>query len=148
MRWTETILVLTGLWIAFAPSGWGWDAACDQLGEIALLRFFLGFSILLMVGLIFEKNRMRGHMRELVDGLNRMLYGKDYARDREAVDLLMQAATGSNQDIVKKAVRSLEKITGQRFGRDIEAWQAWWLTSRESFKIKGRQGGGRSASGG
>ena len=140
VRFAELFLALLGLWLALAPPAWGFGALASEVGSERLSRFFLGFAIVILAGLLYEKNRMRSHMRILVDALNRMLYGKDYAKHREAVDLLIRAASGTNADVREKAVKSLEQVTGQRFGEDIAAWRVWWEGHRHTFSMKKRAG--------
>jgi hypothetical protein len=145
MRYAELFLALLGLWLAVAPPAWGWEALAAEVGETRLVRFFLGFTLVILAGLLWEKNRMRSHIKVLVDALNRMLYGKDYAKHREAVDLLITAASGTNEEVRKNAVKSLEQITGQQFGQDVAAWRVWWEANRSTFSIrqkgKGKGGG-------
>jgi hypothetical protein len=145
MRPSVVILGILGAWVAMAPEAMGWRALADSIGEGRLVRFLVGFSILLGAGLVWEKNRMRRHIQELLDVLNRLVYGKDYAKHREAVDLLLKAAATAKPEVAGKAFDSLRQVTGRDFGDDPALWEAWWRENKRTFSIaKTRKGGPQS----
>ncbi len=131
-----SVFFLLGLWLVLAPDGWGWSRLAGVLdGEVRALRFFVGFTLVAITFLLVEKARMKADMKEVLDALHRLVYGKNYAKHREAVEILISTLYGSDEKIAKQAVERLEVMTGQAFGDDPDAWRAWWQKNRATFRL-------------
>lgn len=58
--------------------------------------------------------------------------------DREVIDHLVYAVSGKEfhpdfPALLPRAVRRLERVSGQSFGQDGPRWVDWWLQAREGF---------------
>ena len=136
MRASTAVFLILGLWLVLAPDGWGWSRLAGALGgEVRLLRFFVGFALVTVAFLLVERARMKEDMKHLLDALHRLVYGRDYAKHREAVDILIRALYGSDEKVAKQAVARLEVMTGQAFGDDPDAWREWWKANRRTFRL-------------
>src|SRR5262245_14616868 len=85
--------------------------------------------------LVGEVNRMRAHMRALIQLLRGGIAAASGSErdDRAAVDVLVRALSSPDADVREKAHRNLLRITGQGFGPDAQAWAKWWQGARETF---------------
>jgi hypothetical protein len=142
MRWSEAVLGLIGLWLALAPDAWGWKPLASVVGETRMLRFFLGFAILFVAWLVAVKVRLVTDMRDLVRALRRERFGESDTK-REAIDILLRAASSPRPDVSRTAFENLERLTGQSFGADLAAWRRWWDAHRDSFAADRGNGGAR-----
>ena len=133
MRWAEIVLLIVGLWVAFAPASWGWDAVAEASGEGTVLRFFLGAALILLAGLLLEKNRRRRDIKQVLDGvraLNLVIGGGRETEHPEAVDLLIRSLSGGDDEVRRIASENLARLTGEDFGDDADAWEEWWRRTR------------------
>ena len=138
-RLSVVILVLVGLAVAFAPGWLGFDYLRENGWEIRLIQIMVGFLFLFQAVSIMEKNRIRRRVDELFEGLNMLLYGKNYRRDREAIVILINALKGQDEGVRAKAWTNLKRLTGQDFALDHEVWSSWWKANEKHFATKARR---------
>ncbi|MBI1850815.1 MAG: hypothetical protein HYR85_10770 [Planctomycetes bacterium] len=134
------ILYTLGLYVLIgplvAPNASGWTRLTEAFGETAVLRCAIGFLFVYFATLTREKYRMKFIIEDVLEALNTFLYGKDYRRHREAVEILLRSLQSSDRNLRAKAVDALEKITGQRFGDDPGAWRKWWELNQRTFRAR------------
>ena len=139
-RLSVTTLVIAGLYFLLVPTLFpgplGWNLVKEQFGEGTILCFAVGFLFLYVGGLMREKHRLRAVMMNTLEALNMMLYGPDYRRQRDAVDVLVRTLRARDERARKLAVESLERMTGQSFGTDADAWEEWWTENRGRFRLR------------
>ncbi|MEW6741967.1 MAG: hypothetical protein AB1486_04330 [Planctomycetota bacterium] len=103
-------------------------------GTDRLLLLAVGFQFFYIAVLLQEKDRLRTRFKELLDQILRAFYGKNYQRERQAIDILIQAVEGLDDAVCTSAISHLRRLTGKDFGRDAEAWREWWSKSRSTFR--------------
>jgi hypothetical protein len=133
------VLLALGAWALLAPlvpSISGWSALVGAFGETPILRCAVGFLFIYFATLTREKYRMKFILEDVLEALNNFLYGKDYRRHREAVEILLRSLSSKDGQLRAKAVEALEKITGQRFGDDPGAWRKWWELNQKTFRAR------------
>ncbi|MEN8148533.1 MAG: hypothetical protein ABFS86_01850 [Planctomycetota bacterium] len=133
------ILVLVGLATVFAPDWLGFRWLREKGWELRILQVLVGFLFLFQAVSILEKNRLRRRVHELYEGLNMLLYGKNYRRDREAIVILVNALRGKDEDVRNKAWQNLKRLTGKDFALDHEVWSTWWKANEKHFATKARR---------
>lgn len=137
-NWVVGLLVLLGLWLLVAPlfpRVAGFDFLKGALGsEAGVNRFFLGFLFLYFAGVVKEKNALRETLRGMVALINRYLQQRNRSSVAEAVQILIRSLDSQDPSTRKTVANRLEKLTGQSFGEDRGAWEAWWSENRESFQ--------------
>jgi hypothetical protein len=137
--------VVAGLYVAFRPHWLGWGALERAAGgEVPLLAVAVGFVLVLVGALSFEKHRVRVRVAEMTEALHQLLYGKDYHREREAVEILLEALESDDAERADTAHRHLVRLTGQHFARDPRVWRAWWAANRRTFERQRSGPGGGS----
>jgi hypothetical protein len=135
-RLSILVLFVIGIAVAFAPGWLGFDYLRERGFEVRLLEILVGFLFLFQAISILEKNRLRRRVEELFEGLNMLLYGKNYRRDREAILILINALKGKDEDVRAKAWNNLKRLTGQDFALDHEVWSAWWKANEKHFATR------------
>ena len=118
------------------PGVLGWNALTERFGETTILSVVLGFQFLYIAGLTRDKHRLRKMTLETLEALNRFLFGADYKRHREAIDILIRGLRVPDGAARKKSVESLERLTGESFGEDADAWESWWTQNRSRFRLR------------
>lgn len=100
-------------------------AACLVIAGLALA------VSLLETRLIAVKAAVDG----MVDTINKQIYGEDYQTIRDAVSILVSTMKKGGEG---KAVarRELERLSGQSFGDDGDAWASWWEKARPTFRTQ------------
>ncbi len=100
-------------------------AACLVIAGLALA------VSLLETRLIAVKAAVDG----MVDTINKQIYGEDYQTIRDAVTILVSTMKKGGEG---KAVarRELERLSGQSFGDDGQAWASWWEKARPTFRTQ------------
>lgn len=93
----------------------------------------LAAAFFLLAALSFEKNQMRVQQAELMEAMHQLLYGRDYKRDREAIEILMKSLDAGDEESRRIAVEHLRRLTGQTFAADPAVWRAWWEGSRRTW---------------
>ncbi|MCG3134417.1 MAG: hypothetical protein HMLKMBBP_01723 [Planctomycetes bacterium] len=126
---------LTACLIAAAGVFLWWNGGRDVWGfeGRTVHAVALGCGFFLLAALSFEKNQMRVQQAELLETMHQLLYGKDYRRDREAIEILMRSLEGGDDASKRIAVEHLRRLTGQNFAADPGVWKAWWEGSRRSW---------------
>src|SRR5262245_8518634 len=79
-------------------------------------------------------SQARLQMAELMEALNQLLYGKDYRRDREAIEILLVSLEGADATARKTAYTHLVRLTGQNFADDPKVWRSWWEANKKRFE--------------
>lgn len=146
-RLTVALLVGAAVLFAFRAKVLGWGALSEAVGgETALLAFGLGVCFALLAALSWEKNQLRVRCAELLEGLNQLLYGRDYASQREAIEILLRALEGRDEAARATAHQHLVRLTGQNFAADASVWRAWWSAHEKTWAS--RRGGAAAPDGG
>lgn len=136
-RLTAVALVFAGILFLFRPDALGWGALSRWAGgDVNLIAAGVGCGFLVLAALSLEKHQIRVRTAELVEGLNQLLYGKDYARDREAIELLVRALEGADPDARATAHRHLVRLTSQNFAADPRVWRAWWAANERTWAAR------------
>lgn len=142
-RLTAIVLAAFGLFFLFRPDALGWGALVRWLGsEERVLAAGVGVGFLVLAALSLEKNALRLRVAELMEGLNQLLYGKDFARDREAIELLLRALEGKDATARETAHKHLVRLTGQHFAPDPLVWRAWWTANVKTWTARAATRGG------
>ena len=133
-RLTAFVLAVVGGLFLFRPDSLGWGALARWLGgEERILAVGIGIAFLLLAAHSMEKNALRVRVAELMEALNQLLYGKDYTRDREAIELLVRALEGTDGHSRETAHRHLVRLTGLQFAPDPFVWRAWWSANEKTW---------------
>ena len=145
-RFTVFLLAVMGCFFAFQPRWLGWDMVARWLddpaapsasthgsGALRLVSFGLGCVFFLVAALSFEKDQIRVRVASVMEALNQLLYGKDYARDREAIELLLNALDGTDPAARRAGHENLVRLTGQNFAPDPLVWRSWWAASQKTW---------------
>jgi hypothetical protein len=154
-RITMFLLVVMGFFFAFQPSWLGWDAVVRWLddpaapasavhgsGALRLVSFGLGCGFFLIAALSFEKDQIRLRIAEVMEALHQLLYGRDYARDREAIEILLRTFDSDDPAARRIAHENLVRLTGQHFADDPKVWWSWWEANKKTW-ARVRSGGDR-----
>lgn len=140
-RLTVVTLYVAGLYFlvvpVLLPDLLGWTVLEERFGASTILCVVIGFQFLYIALLTRDKARTRQLTVDTLEALNQFVYGVDYRRDREVVDLLIGGLGTSNASARRHAVEKLESMTGQTFGADAERWAEWWAKHRSRFRARG-----------
>ncbi len=108
---------------------------------------WLGLGLLvafaLLASLAWKVHEQRIQVAERMEALHQLLYGKDYARDREAIEILLVSLEGADPEAAKTAYAHLCRLTGQNFAQDPKVWRSWWEAHKRTFqRARGGPGDG------
>jgi len=133
-RLVLALLVAAAVFFLAQPDwlGWSWFAR-HVGGDVALVSIGVGIAFVLVAAQSWEKAQMRVHMAELLEAMHQLLYGKDYARDREAIEILLAALESNDAANAKTAHAHLMRLTGQNFAQDPKVWRSWWEANKKTF---------------
>lgn len=139
-NWFGSRLVVGAIWLAavfflIRPDwlGYGWLA--EKLGgETRLLGVGLFAAFGLLAAQSWEMAQMRVRMAETMEALHQLLYGKDYRRDREAIEILITALESQTGENAKTAHGHLVRLTSQNFAQDPKVWRSWWEANKKTFE--------------
>src|SRR5207249_1098177 len=95
-------------------------------GQSHFYGFGLFVAFLVLAAQSWEKAQMRVQMAETLEALHQLLYGKDYRRDREAIEILLRSLETGDAETSKTAYTHLLRLTGQNFAQDPKVWRSWW----------------------
>lgn len=170
-RITPVVLLVLALLVWFEPL-LPLDGIRERLGETGLLRFVTGVLCIYCLLLVMERQRMEARFTEVL-GTFQKFYRARSARsghgsgdaaaagagdpaaasgpgsDEEseqslaAVAILTAALGSAEADLRETAVENLQRLTGQEFGDDQAAWQAWLADARAARAAVDRDGGSR-----
>src|SRR6185369_2537057 len=70
-------------------------------GDTQLVAAAIGIALFALAVQSWEMSKQRLQMAELMEALHQLLYGKDYRRDREAIDILMTSLEGADAEVAK-----------------------------------------------
>ena len=102
-----------------------------------LVRFLavaVGFLALVVGSVALDLARTRARLLPALEEVLQALWGESFRQDRQAVDILVRALESEDPTARAAALRNLERLTGQAFGEDTEAWRRWWEANRSSFR--------------
>jgi len=145
-RLVVALLAAVGLYFLFRPRALGWDTLAKSVGgESALVSAGVGMAFLLLALAAREMHGLRVSSAELGEGLNQLLYGRDYARDREAVEILLEALEGPDEAGRSTAYNHLVRLTGQNLAADPRVWRSWWAAHQRYWSRANAAAGGAEA---
>src|SRR5688572_22279064 len=111
--WFKTRFV-TGLFCALGffylvqPDWLGYASAKKAFGgDAQLAAAGIGVAFFALAVHSWEMSKIRLNMAELMEALHQLLYGKDYRRDREAIDILLNSLDGADPETAKSAYNHL-----------------------------------------
>lgn len=134
-RAVVALLVLAGGYLVLQPEWAGWKSLANAVGgETRLVAVAAGIAFFLLAAQSWEKHQLRVQAAETMEALHQLLYGKDYKRDREAIEILLDALETGTADNAKSAYEHLKRLTGQNFASDPKVWRAWWEANKRSFE--------------
>jgi hypothetical protein len=134
-RAVVALLILAGAYLVLQPDWLGWTSLAKALGgETRLVAVAAGIAFFLLAAQSWEKHQLHVQAAETTEALHQLLYGKDYKRDREAIEILLTALETGNPDNAKSAHEHLKRLTGQNFAQDPAVWRAWWEANKRSFE--------------
>jgi len=132
-RLTVAGIVLLGLLMLAPDILAGWLGGPERV-----LGWGLFVAFLLIASLSWEKNQLRVRNAEMMEALNQLLYGKDYAQHREAIEILLTALDSKDPVARKSAHENLVRLTGQNFANDAKVWRVWWSACEKTWAARRR----------
>jgi hypothetical protein len=138
-RALAVFLFLVGLWVVFAPGFLGWNDLRERGLESAVLRLLVGSLFVFVSGTLIERRRTQRALGDVHEALNMLVYGRNYRRDREAVEILLRALRSKDAEVREKAWKSLRDLTGCDFALDAEVWESWWKANERRFALKSKR---------
>lgn len=134
-RAVVALLVVVGAYLVLQPDWLGWTRLANALGgESRLVAVAVGIAFFVLAAQSWEKHQMRVQSAETMEALHQLLYGKDYKRDREAIEILLTALESGSADNAKSAYEHLKRLTGQNFAADPKVWRSWWEANKRNFE--------------
>jgi hypothetical protein len=102
-------------------------------GEDGLLRFVLGIVCIYTMFLVIERQRMEkrftevlGQFKQFYDARAKAKAGADASgKNLEAIRILVAALASAEAEVRESAESNLKRLTGNDFGSDPKAWEAW-----------------------
>jgi hypothetical protein len=129
-RLTPLLLAGVGLLFFLEPD---WLASStggrDRVQGFGVFCAFVGLAMQ-----SWEISKLRVEMAVLMEALNQLLYGKNYRRDREAIEILLRSLEEGSADAANTAYTHLVRLTGQNLARDPAVWRAWWNANKQHFE--------------
>ncbi len=100
-------------------------------------RLAMPFVLITSAYGVLENLRTRTHLGQLV-GAIRSLMGKRGIEPTpeiktEAFGILLKSLRSDDAKVRETAAVQLSSLTGQEFGEDVDAWEAWWANNRDAF---------------
>lgn len=136
-RLAVCLLAGVGIYFLTQPASLGWTQIGSLLGgEAKLVATGVGLCFLLLAAQSWERHQMRVRMAELLEAMHQLLYGKDYSRDREAIEILLKSLETGDSSSAATAHQHLVRLTGQNFAQDAKVWRSWWEAHKRSFERK------------
>jgi hypothetical protein len=133
-RLVAFLYVVAGVFFILRPDWLGYSALAKSMGgEASLQGVGIGVAFVLLAAQSWEKSQLRARMAELMEALHQLLYGKDYRRDREAIEILLAAMESKDPENAKTAHAHLVRLTGQNFAQDPKVWRSWWEANKKAF---------------
>lgn len=130
-------LALSGLLVGLGGPLFGLEG--DEHRRV--LETALAVSCIVSAWLVFRVRRMGRKMCAVEELLADVRFGPGTKRDRDAVDILVQALRVSDEGARTTALRTLRKISGLDLGEDASTWEEWWSVARSTFVRPGPQPG-------
>jgi hypothetical protein len=129
------LLVAAGIFYLAEPDWLGFGALSRALGgKDRLQGIGVGVAFVVLAAQSWEKAQMRIQAAETLEALHQLLYGKDYKRDREAIEILLTALESQDAGNAKTAHGHLVRLTGQNFAQDPKVWRSWWEANKKRFE--------------
>ena len=134
-RFVAFVFCGLGFFYLVQPDWLGYASAKKAFGgDAQLVGAGVGVAFFALAVQSWESAKLRMRMAELMEALHQLLYGKDYRRDREAIDILLNSLDGSDSEASKTAHAHLMRLTGQNFAQDPKVWRSWWDAHRKTFE--------------
>jgi hypothetical protein len=130
-------LALSGLLVGIAGPALGLESDDHR----RTLETVLALACLVLAWLAFRVRRMGRSLRAVEELMADVRFGPGTKRDREAVDILVQALRVSDESARTTALRTLKKISGLDLGDDAGTWEEWWSVARSTFVRPGPRPG-------
>jgi hypothetical protein len=128
------LLFLTGLYLFMGREAPGYEwLARIWGGESHVTGFGLCIAFMLLGLQSWRIAELRLRMAELMEAMHQLLYGKDYQRDREAIEILVKALELNDPANAKIAHEQLMRLTGLPLAQDPKVWRAWWDANKQTF---------------
>jgi hypothetical protein len=125
-------LVVTALYVWLGPL-----LGADPEDQARSQRVTLAILCLLAAYQWLQLRRTRRALARTEDLLQDVLFGAGTKRDRDAVDILVQALRSPDARGRETALRTLRKISGMDLGDEAGAWEQWWAVARSTFTRPG-----------
>jgi hypothetical protein len=134
-------LVIVGAWVMTRPEWLGYAWLAKKVGGDANVQAIgLGCAFFVLAAQSWEISKLRLRVAELIEelkgnteGLRQLLYGKDYTRDREAIEILLTTLETASGEAAQIAHEHLCRLTGQNFAQDARVWRPWWEAHKKTF---------------
>jgi len=123
------VLAVSGLLVVLGGPLFGREGA----DRVRALETVLALFCLATAYLVFRVRRMGRKLAAVEDLLSDVRFGPGTKRDRDAVDILVQALRVTDEGARTTALRTLRKISGIDLGEDPAPWEEWWTVARSTF---------------
>lgn len=126
------LLLGFGIWFGFVPA-----ALPEGVHVVSRIGLFLLFLIASM--LVGEVSSLRLHFSIMLSSIQAAKAQAGQTRadmkadPRLAIDTLVGALAADDEETREKVAMHLARLTGQDFGDDRAAWEAWWSAERPKF---------------
>lgn len=131
-RVVALLLVVVGAGFWLAPG-----LLTDWFGTVERgLGFGLLVAFCVLSSLWMDNHRLRVRLAETTEALHQLLYGRDYSKDREAIEILIRGLAGTDPAARQAAHDHLVRLTGQNFAADPGVWMAWWASCEKTWARK------------
>ena len=105
--------------------------------EVRTLRISVAVLSIFTAALWILVRRAGRELRRMEELLTDVRFGAGTRRDRDAVDILVQALRTTDARARETALRTLRKISGLDLGPDPVPWEQWWTAARPTFVRSG-----------
>lgn len=110
------------------------DFLAQEIGLQRVLAGALGFLFLYVAWLARGQARLRERLLDLMEEVLRVFYGPDFRRERQAIDILVNAMESDSSSVRESSREHLIRLTGNDQGEDAVAWADWWDEHRSNFR--------------
>jgi hypothetical protein len=111
----------------------------EYLPGPGMTQFGLGLLFFYVGALIFERQRLNASHRELLASFDEFLstiYGDDFREKTQAVQVLIQALSTGDPEVVQKSHAQLVRLTGQDLPPEHLAWHEWFRANRTKWLLQ------------
>lgn len=126
------LLLLVGLVLVLTPLIPPLSGFLDRsVGLVRTLCLAQGFAFFYLGFLIRDLTGVRQRNLVIMETLLASLRGGFPRKDGEAIDILVAALRGRSESARTSALQQLQRLTGQNFGANPEAWERWRREHRD-----------------